>query len=134
MAAEGPSREKRVAERIRADLAALLVRGAIRDPDVQGAIVSSVDVTKDLSVAKVYVRHLSASASAPDGDVSDAQKKKLVDAMKRATGYLRRELGATLKLRRVPELRFSWDDGADHAARLDAIFDEIRADTKERGR
>jgi ribosome-binding factor A len=130
MAGDGGSgsREKRVGERIRADISEMIVRGAIRDPAVDGAIVSDVHVTKDLGVATVYLRLLS-------GETGTESRKKLVDAMKRAGGFLRRELGKSLAMRRVPELRFAWDDAADRAARLESIFDEIETEraAKEKG-
>lgn len=124
MAGSGGPREKRVAERIRADLSELIVRGAIRDPAVEGVIVSDVQVTNDLGVARVFVRLL-------EGEPDAARQKKLLDALARASGFLRRELAATLAVRRVPELRFAWDSGADKAARLESIFEEIRQDAKK---
>jgi ribosome-binding factor A len=112
---------RRISERIRADLSELVVRGVIRDPDVAGAIVTDVEVTSDLSVARIHLRLL-------DPDADDARRKRLLDAMKRASGFLRRRIGQTLGVRRVPELRFAWDDVADRAARLEQIFQEIRAE------
>ncbi|AKF06242.1 30S ribosome-binding factor RbfA [Sandaracinus amylolyticus] len=125
MGASGAGRDKRIAERIRADVMDLLLRGAIRDPDVQGAVVSAVDVTNDLSVARVWLRAL-------EGDVDAARRKRLVSAMKRAGGFIRRELGRTLQVRRVPELRFEWDEGADRAARVEALLDEIAIEQRAR--
>ncbi|UJR81135.1 30S ribosome-binding factor RbfA [Sandaracinus amylolyticus] len=125
MGASGAGRDKRIAERIRADVMDLLLRGAIRDPDVQGAVVSAVDVTSDLSVARVWLRAL-------EGDVDAARRKRLVSAMKRAGGFIRRELGRTLQVRRVPELRFEWDEGADRAARVEALLDEIAIEQRAR--
>jgi len=76
MGASGAGRDKRVAERIRADIMDLVLRGAIHDPEVQGVIVSAVDVTSDLSVARVWLRAL-------EGDVDAGRRKRLVGAMKR---------------------------------------------------
>jgi ribosome-binding factor A len=123
MGASGSSREKRVAERIRSDLMGLLLRGAIRDPELEGAIVSGVDVTADLSVAKVWMRAL-------EGDADVPRQKRLVRAMKRAGGFIRRELGRTLQLRRVPELRFEWDASADRAARVEELLEEIASERR----
>lgn len=123
MAASGTSREKRVAERIRADLMAMLLRGAIRDPELAGAIVSGVDVSADLSVARVWMRAL-------EGDADVPRQKRLVRAMKRAGGFIRRELGRTLQLRRVPELRFEWDASADRAARIEELLEEIATERR----
>lgn len=123
MGASGAGRDKRVAERIRADIMDLVLRGAIHDPEVQGVIVSAVDVTSDLSVARVWLRAL-------EGDVDAGRRKRLVGAMKRAGGFIRRELGRTLQVRRVPELRFEWDEGADRAARVEALLDEIASEQR----
>ena len=123
MSASGAGRDKRIAERIRADIMDLVLRGAIRDPDVQGVIVSAVDVSADLSVARVWLRAL-------EGDVDAGRRKRLVAAMKRAGGFVRRELGRTLQVRRVPELRFEWDEGADRAARVEALLDEIASEQR----
>lgn len=127
MGASGANRDKRVAERIRADLMALLLRGELRDPELQGAIVSGVDVTSDLSLARVWMRDL-------EGNADERRQKRLVRAMSRAGGFIRRELGRTLGLRRVPELRFEWDASAERAARVEAIFQEIASeDDAKRG-
>ena len=121
----GGSRQKRVAERVRADLSEMLARGVVRDPAAEGAIVSDVAVSGDLGVATIFLRTLE--------EASPERQKRLLAAMGRASGFLRRELGRTLALRRVPEIRFEWDQGADRAARLESIFEEIRT-TKERER
>lgn len=124
MGASGTSREKRVAERIRADLMTLLLRGSIRDPELQGAIVSGVEVTSDLSLARVWMRAI-------EGDADVPRQKRLVRAMKRATGFIRRELGRTLQLRRVPELRFEWDSSADRAARVGELLEELATERRD---
>jgi ribosome-binding factor A len=100
----------------------LLLRGEIRDPELQGAIVSGVDVTSDLSLARVWMRDLA-------GDADERRRKRLVRAMSRASGFIRRELGRTLELRRVPELRFEWDASTERAARVEALFQEIEIET-----
>ena len=127
MASNAATRDKRIAERIRSDLSALLLRGSIREPDVQGAIVSSVDVTNDLGVARVYLRLL-------DPDVDAARRKRLLDAMGRAAGFVRRELSSSLGVRRVPELRFAWDDAQDHASHMEQLLADVRREEEERRR
>lgn len=114
-------RMARVAERVRAELSDLLLRGEIRDPEARGAIVSAVTVTADLSLARIYVRILDAEPTAE-------RRASVVKALERAKGHVRRELAARLALRSVPELRFAWDDTADKAARLDALLAEVAAD------
>lgn len=114
-------RAERVAERLRAELMELLLRGAVRDPDAQGVHVSSVRVSDDLSHARVYVRVL-------EGDPDARRRERVVAAMERAGRFLRSELAGRMRLRRMPELEFHWDDVVDKAARIEAILDEVRAE------
>lgn len=101
-------RSDRTAEDILRELTAIL--RTVKDPRVSGTMLSIVrtEVTNDLSYATVYV-------SSMDG--MDAAKSA-VKGLKSAAGYMRRELGAALKLRHVPELRFVADDSIAYSAKL----------------
>ena len=112
-------RSVRVAERVRAEIMDLLLRGAVKDPRASAAVVTDVRVTDDLRYARVYVRVLEPSPSA-------RRQKEVVDALSRAGGFLRREVGARLHLKHTPELRFEWDEVADSAARIEEVLEEIR--------
>ena len=85
-----PRRADRVAERLRAELSELLLRGRVRDPGAKDVVVSAVRVTDDLSLARVYVRVLQ--------EADARRKQRVVAALTRASGFLRRELAAKLKL------------------------------------
>ncbi|MEO0323804.1 MAG: 30S ribosome-binding factor RbfA [Myxococcota bacterium] len=126
MSAQRPSgggRPERVAERIRAELGDMLLRGALGDPAAQGAVVSAVRVSGDLSVARVYVRTLEAASA--------RRQQALVEAFERGAGRLRRRLAARLQLRRAPELRFHWDDVVDSAGRIEGLLDSIARDAPD---
>ncbi len=113
-------RSHRVADQIQRDLAELL-RESLKDPRVSSLVsIGSVDVTRDLSVAKVYVSTLGSE-----------DRAELVDALKGASGFLRRELGKRLRLRIVPELRFFYDDTNESALEMDRkIREAIDSDRK----
>ncbi|MEM8605567.1 MAG: 30S ribosome-binding factor RbfA [Myxococcota bacterium] len=117
---KGFRRADRVAERLRTELMDLLLRGGLRDPNAQGVVVSAVKMTDDLGIARVYVRVLD--------EVGPDEQERVVDALDRATGFLRRELGQRMQLRHVPALEFYWDEVVDSALRIEAILDEIRDD------
>lgn len=121
MADKGFRRADRVAERIRAELMDLLLRGAVRDPAARDVVVSAVRVTDDLSIARVYVRVLE--------ELGPEQQQQVVDALGRASGFVRRELGHRLQLRHVPSLEFFWDEVVDSGLRIESILDEIREDS-----
>ena len=108
-------RMDRTSEDILRELTAIL--RTVKDPRVTAAMLSivRVEVTNDMSYAKVYV-------SAMEGmEAAKAAVKGLISAQ----GYIRHALGAALHLRHVPELRFVPDDSiaysADIARRLNAL-------------
>ena len=118
MAQKGFRRADRVAERIRSELMELLLRGSVREPAARDVVVSAVRMTDDLSIARVYVRVLE--------EIGPDRQDAVVDALSRASGFLRRELANRLQLRHVPSLEFYWDDVVDSALRIESILDEMR--------
>jgi ribosome-binding factor A len=96
----------------------LLLRGSVRDPAAKDVVVSAVRMTDDLSIARVYVRVLE--------EIDSDRQDLVVEALQRAGGFLRREIGQRLQLRHVPSLEFYWDDVVDSALRIESILDEIR--------
>ena len=96
----------RINEEIQRDLATLI--RTVKDPRVHGLVsITGVDTTPDLRYSKIYVSVLDKS------DVSE-----VVKGLKSAGGYLRRELGAALKLRYTPELQFVEDDSIGKGAHI----------------
>ena len=99
----------RINEEIQRELATLI--RTVKDPRVHGLVsITGVDTTSDLRYSKIYVSVLDKS------DVSE-----VVKGLKSAGGYLRRELGAALKLRYTPELQFVEDDSIGQGAHILSI-------------
>jgi len=120
MTQKGFRRADRVSERIRSELMELMLRGSVRDPAAKDVVVSAVRMTDDLSIARVYVRVLE--------EIGSDRQDAVVEALGRASGFLRREIGQRLQLRHVPKLEFYWDEVVDSALRIESILDEIRED------
>ena len=89
----------------------------LKDPRVSGLMLSVVrcEVTNDLSYAKIYVCAMEGFDAA----------KRAVEGLKSAGGYIRRELGARLKLRKVPELRFVADNSIENSAHISKIIESF---------
>ncbi len=97
-----------------------ILRG-VKDPRVSKLLsIVKVDLSSDLSYAAVYI-------SAIEGYETTVQSVK---ALKNASGYVRRELGSRLKLRKVPELRFIADDSIEQSANISRIIDSFDGDRK----
>lgn len=94
----------------------------IKDPRVSQLLsIVKVDVSGDLSYAKVYV-------SAIEGAEATGQSVK---GLKSAAGFIRRELGHRLQLRKVPELRFVADDSIARSAHIAGIIDSFGEEKDE---
>jgi ribosome-binding factor A len=92
---------------------AVLVHQAVRDHALPSVSVSDVEVTKDLDMAKVFVTTL-----------LSAQSSEAVKALNAMAFEFRRELSRTLKMRRVPEIRFLYDDSVDRGERIESLLRE----------
>ena len=108
------NRTDRISTQLRKELA-LLVHAAVRDHALPSVSVSDVETTKDLDVATVWVTTLDAD-----------QSKTAVDALNDMAGEFRRELSRTLTIRRVPELRFRYDDSVDKGERIESLLRKDR--------
>lgn len=105
------SRTRRVADQMQRELAQL-IQQEVRDPRVGMTTVSAVEVSKDLSNAKVFV------------SVLGAEPAEAIAVLKKVSGMLRHELGRRMLMRVVPELHFVHDTSAERGARLSALIDE----------
>ena len=104
----------RINEEIQKELASLLRN--LKDPRVQATMISitHVETTPDLRYAKVYASFLD------ENKAEDALK-----GLKSASGYLRRELGAALKLRYTPELVWALDDSITYGAKMMKLINSL---------
>ncbi len=115
------SRTERLGEQIRQELSALLVR-EVRDPGIGFVTLTRVRVTEDLLQARVSYTAL--------GDADE--RRRTARALDRALPFLRRALGERLRLRRVPELSFTYDESIGHQARVEELLEEIRREDARR--
>ncbi len=110
-------RPSRVGEQIREDLAELIAR-EVHDPGVGFITITQVQVTPDLQQARAYYTTL--------GDVK--ARRETQRALERAAPFLRRQLGRRLRLRRIPELQFFFDESIERHDRIEQILQELKAE------
>lgn len=108
-------RPERVAHLMQREIADIL-RTRLRDPRLSDWVsVTDVEVTHDLSSAKVFVSIL------PEGE----ERETTLTTLNGAAGFVRRELAPRLGLREVPELRFKLDTSIERGARVEEILKRI---------
>ena len=110
------SRPDRVADQVRAELALMLTRD-VHDPGIGFVTLTRVQISPDLQLARVYYTAL--------GD--DAARKNTARALQRAAPFLRRQIGSRLRLKRVPELRFFFDESIAGQDRIEQLLNELHA-------
>jgi ribosome-binding factor A len=113
-------RAQRVADQVQRELAELL-RLHIKDPRIGMVTLTAVEVSPDLSHAKVFFTHLAGAEHA----------SAAVEALQHSAGYLRSELAHRLKLYSVPALHFVYDDSIETGLRLSKLIDEAIADDRK---
>jgi ribosome-binding factor A len=107
-------RQRRVSELIHRELSMLLQR-EVRDPRLSDITITSVEVTPDLLIARVYFVVLGDSEQAHEALVG----------LERAGGFLRTQLASRVRLRLAPELVFELDQSAEHGRRIDELLAQI---------
>ncbi len=114
------SRQQRLGNQLLRTLSDLL-RQELRDPAVDNVSLTSVDLTRDLSIARVYFSLLD-----PAADPAPVQA-----GLERASGFLRGRLGREIRIRHVPELRFRHDDSAEAGQRISDLIGRALQSHKE---
>jgi len=115
MKKKGFQRSDRVAEQVRRDLADL-IRSELKDPRVGMISLTAVELTPDYAHAKVFFATLNAE------HLDEVQV-----GLKRASGFLRRELGKRLHIHTLPELHFVYDNSIEHGANMSLLIDQANA-------
>lgn len=97
------------------------IQNKIKDPRKSAMVsVTKVETTKDLSYTKIYVSIFG----------SEISKKETIEALKSSTGLMRKEIGAHVKLRHVPQVIIEVDETIERAIHLESIFHQIKAKEK----
>jgi len=107
-------RSQRVADVVRAQLSRLILLEA-HDKDLHLVTITDVEMPPDLRSARVYFSCLGA----------DEEREKAADALRRAAGYLRREVGQRCQLRYAPELHFIFDRSLERGARIEELLHQV---------
>lgn len=107
-------RTGRVGEQIKKELSQIL-QTELKDPRIGFVTITGVDVTGDLSQAKVFLSVMG----------SEQQREDTLKALARAKGFIRTEIGKRIRLRTVPELIFQIDTSIEYGSRIQELIHKI---------
>ena len=115
-------RTQRVSHFLHEELARLL-QTTVRDPRVQQVNLTGVEVSRDLSHARVFFTLMS--------DVSEAEQSEISGALSKVSGFLRSELAKSSSMRTVPRISFRFDESVGRGRDMESLLREVRrADAK----
>jgi ribosome-binding factor A len=113
-----PRRIERVNNLIRQELSEI-IRLQVKDPRLSCFVaITEVSTSLDLRCAKVFVSHIG----------SEEEKQETLSALTAASGFFRNKLSKHLRLRRIPELSFHWDNSIERGAHLLELIDDVTSD------
>ena len=100
-----------------------IIRPEVKDPRLAAAMVSvvSVEVTPDLKYCKAYISVLG----------SDEAAKAVVEGLRSAVGYIRKELARRVNLRNTPEIKFILDQSIEYGVNMSRLIDDVTKDLKD---
>ena len=104
-----------MADQIQRDLTELIAR-ELKDPRVGMVTIQAVEVTPDYAHAKVFFATLNSE-----------HLEEVQVGLRRASGFLRRELGKRLHIHTLPELHFVYDNSIEHGANMSLLIDQANA-------
>ncbi len=115
------SRTKRIADQLQREIA-LLIQREMRDPRLGLLTVTSVQVSPDLSHAKIFITQ----------HKSDEEIKETLKVLNKAGNHLRYLLAHSINLRIVPQLRFVYDASVAYSAHLSSLIDDVIAEDESK--
>ena len=104
------------------ELSEILSRGVVHDPGIGFITLTRVKMSPDLQLARVFYTMM--------GDA--AARRETAAALERATPFLRRHIGGRLRLRRVPEIEFRFDESVAHQDRIEQILRDLHEEEAQR--
>ncbi|KIH76799.1 ribosome-binding factor A [Geoalkalibacter ferrihydriticus] len=113
-------RSHRVGDQIHKEISVLLVKG-LKDPRIGFVTITSVEVTPDLHLARVFFTVM--------GD--EKARRESEAGLKSSTPFIRRELGKRLRMRYTPDLLFCYDTSVDYGNRIDKLLQDIQDEQQD---
>lgn len=92
-----------------------VINEEIKDDDIKFVTITAVDISSDLSYAKVYFTNL-----------IDDDREKVLNALNRASGFIRNKLMDMVEIRKMPELTFIYDESIEYGNKIEKIIEDIK--------
>ena len=112
-------RAERVGEQMKQEIMDI-VNNKVKDPRVGFLTITDVELTNDLSHAKIFLTVLG----------SDKEVENTFKALEKATGFIKSELGSRMRLRIIPDLTFEYDESIEYGNKIERMLQDLRKKDK----
>jgi ribosome-binding factor A len=114
-------RAKRVGELMKEEISDLIQRG-LKNPHIGMVTITGVELTNDLGYAKIFISVYG----------ENEKKSPSLNGLRKATGFIRKELSRRIRLRHFPELRFLWDSSIERGEKMSQLLERLECERKSR--
>lgn len=114
----GSKRSLRVGDMILKEISEMLIKGEVRDPRIEPVVLTGIKLTEDLGFARVYFTII--------GDKVD--KQNIIEGLQSASSFIKRELSRRLRIRRIPDLKFEFDEILQEGYRVDELLRKTKGE------
>lgn len=90
-----------------------IIHNDVKDKNISFVTITDVRITNDLSFAKVYITTL------------DNNREKVLDALNKASGFIRTKLSDSIQIRKMPEIHFVYDESIEYGKKIEDIIERI---------
>ncbi|MFI5321994.1 MAG: 30S ribosome-binding factor RbfA [Thermodesulfobacteriota bacterium] len=108
-------RSQRISDQVVKEVSEMIVRGEVKDPRVSGVFITGVKITENLSMAEIYFTVLG----------GESERSQALEGLEHAKGFIRSKLARRLRMRKVPDVKFSFDSALAKGYRVDEILRDI---------
>lgn len=114
----GSKRSLRVGDMILKEISEMLIKGDVRDPRIEPVVLTGIKLTEDLGFARVYFTII--------GDQID--KQNVIEGLQSASSYIKRELSRRVRIRKIPDLKFEFDEILQEGYRVDELLRKTKGE------
>jgi ribosome-binding factor A len=111
-------RSLRISDQIVKEVSEMIVRGEVKDPRISGVFITGVKITENLSMAEIYYTILG----------GEREKSQALLGLEHAKGFIRSKLAGRLRMKKIPDIKFSFDTALERGYRVDAILKDISSE------
>lgn len=107
-------KNERLAQIIQKEVS-LILQNEVKDPRITWVTITDVELTNDLSFAKLFINFLP----------NEFSNEEIMESLEKAKGFIRSKLSKQLTIRKVPQLIFEYDDSLDKGNRIDELLRNV---------